>query len=68
MAAFRQTLVKLTLCERWWSVEWRIERPRGQRANLTNQTLYERCRVGLVTLEWPRAQADGVFEREAERE
>ena len=38
------------------------------RAKLINQTLYERCRVGLVTLEWPRAQADGVFERMAERE
>jgi hypothetical protein len=53
VAAFKQTLVKQTLCERWWSVGWRIERPRGRGANLIKQTLYERCRVGWVALEWP---------------
>jgi hypothetical protein len=53
VGAFRQTLVKQMLCERWWSVEWRIERPRGQGANLIKQTLYERCRAGWVALEWP---------------
>jgi hypothetical protein len=30
VAAFKQTLVKRTLCERWWSGGWRIEGPRGR--------------------------------------
>jgi hypothetical protein len=53
VAAFKQTPVKQTLCERWWSVGWRIERPPRPRANLIKQTLYERCRIGWVALEWP---------------
>jgi hypothetical protein len=52
VAAFKQTLVKQTLLERWWSVGWRMDRPRGREANLVKQTLHERCSVGWVALEW----------------
>jgi hypothetical protein len=53
VAAFNQTPVEQPLREHWWAVGWCIERPPRPRANLIKQTLYERCRVGWVALEWP---------------
>jgi hypothetical protein len=48
VAAFKQTPVKQTLRERWWSVGWRIERPRGRGRKSSSR----RCTSAVGSVGW----------------